>query len=67
MKECPKCKGEMQLMNNTKGIFIKRVEKISDNPYELTHEHSYYAQLYICSKCGFVEQYVPIEFLNQIF
>ena len=67
MKTCPKCKGEMKLITDTKGLLIRDVESIPNNPYELIHKTAYYAQIYVCTECGFVEQYVPIENLDKIF
>ena len=30
------------------------------------HKTAYYAQIYVCTECGFVEQYVPHENLDKI-
>mgnify|MGYP001046477200 FL=1 len=67
MKTCPKCKGEMKLIEETRGALIKDIESIPTNPYESIHKTAYYAQIYVCTECGFVEQYVPHEYLDKIF
>lgn len=66
MKKCPKCKGEMKLISDTKGLLIRDIESIPNNSYESIHKTAYYAQIYVCAECGFVEQYVPIENLDKI-
>lgn len=67
MKTCPKCKCEMKLITDTKGLLIRDVESIPNNPYESIHKTAYYAQIYVCTECGLIEQYVPLENLGKIF
>lgn len=67
MKVCPKCEGNMKLITETTGMLIKNIENVPNNPYESIHKTAYYAQIYVCMRCGFVEQYLPIENLNKIF
>lgn len=67
MKICPKCKGEMKLITDTKVLLIRDIESIPNNPYESIHKTAYYAHIYVCTQCGFVEQYVPLEDLYKIF
>ena len=67
MKTCPKCKSEMKLISDARGLLIRDIENIPNNPYESIHKTAYYAQIYVCTECGFVEQYVPLENLDNIF
>ena len=67
MKKCPKCNEKMILLTSQKGLLLGHVEKKSNNYFSSTiGDTVHYAQIYVCSKCGFIEQYATKTFLDNL-